>query len=124
MSYLQQNEDKELGWIKNILPNQTNQNDTRKELDSNQRMIFVTTYNLFSGFAKTHGPLRGWKNYFYKAWGINKRTANRIIDAYYDNGFSPDRKTRKDKGMTLINSEKKKKINIHSFICLQKGTDI
>ena len=92
-----------------ILPQHTDQNETKKELDSNQRMIFVTTYNLFSGFAKTHGPLRGWQNYFYKAWGINKRTANRIIDAYYENGFSPDRKTRKDKGMTLINSEKKRK---------------
>ena len=72
-------------------------------------MIFVTTHNLFSGFAKTHSPLKGWQNHFYKAWGVSKWTANRIVDAYYDNGFVPDRKTRKDKGMTLINSEKKRK---------------
>ena len=104
MSYLQQNDDKEHGWIKKILPNQTNGNDTRKKLDSNQRMIFVTTYNLFSGFAKTHGPLKGWQLLFYKAWGVSKWTANRIVNAYYENGFVPDRKIRKDKGMTLINS--------------------
>ena len=88
---------------KKKLPNQTNGNDTRKELDSNQRMIFVTTYNLFSGFAKTHGPLKGWKNHFYKAWGVSKWTVNRIVDAYYENDFVPDRKTRNDKSMTLVN---------------------
>ena len=75
-----------------ILPNTNIDNDKRKDMDDNKIMIFVTTYNLFSGFAKTHGPLKGWKTYFYKAWGVSKWTANRIVDAYYDNGFISNRK--------------------------------
>ena len=109
MTYLIQNNSKESGWIIKNLPNKNSDSDTGKDLDSTQRMIFITTYNLFSGFPKTHGPLKGWQNYFYKAWGVSKWTANRIIGAYYDNGFVPNRKTRKDKGMTLINSEQKRK---------------
>ena len=40
---------------------------------------------------------------------MSKTTANYIIDSYYDNGFNPNRKTIKDKGLTLVNSEKKRK---------------
>ena len=69
-------------------------------------MIFVTSYNLFSGFSKTHGPLKGWQNMFYNAWGVSKWTANRIVNSYYENGFVADRKITNDKGMTLINYRK------------------
>ena len=72
-------------------------------------MIFVTTYNLFLGFSKTHGPLKGWQHSFYNAWGVSKWTANRIVNSYYENGFVADRKIRNDKGMTLVNSNKKRK---------------
>ena len=71
-------------------------------------MIFVTTNNLFSGFAKTHGPLKGWQYHFYNAWGITKWTANQIIDTYYYNGFVSEKKISKDKVMTLINSGNKR----------------
>ena len=114
-AYLKRNDDKEYGWIRKLLPKQNDEDDKRKKLSGNQRMIFITTYNLFSGFSKTHGPLKGWQNYFYNAWGVSKWTANRIVDAYYDNGFIPDRKTRNDKGMTLINSEKKRKATYTPF---------
>ena len=59
MTYLMQNNSKESGWIIKILPNRSSDSDNGKDLDSSQRMIFVTTYNLFSGFLKTHGPLKG-----------------------------------------------------------------
>ena len=94
------------------MPKHNDEDDKQTELCSNQRMIFITTYNLFSGFSKTHGMLKGWQNYFYNAWGVSKWTANRIVNAYYDNGFIAERKTRNDKGMTLINSEKKERLLI------------
>ena len=90
-------------------------------MNSEQRMIFITTYNLFSGFAKSHGPLKGWQNYFYKSWGVSKQTANRVVDSYYENGFIPDRKTRKDKGFTLINSEKKESLHFHHCLFIREN---
>ena len=72
-------------------------------------MLFVSTYNLFSGFPKTNGELSGWQTMFYKAWGVHKATANRIVNSYYENGFVIERKSRNDKGLTLINSERKRK---------------
>ena len=61
------------------------------------------------GFAKTYGPLEGWQKLFYNAWGVTKWTTNRIINSYYDNGFVANRKIREDKGLTLVNSAKKRK---------------
>ena len=40
---------------------------------------------------------------------MSKQTANHIVDSYYDNGFNPNRKIRNDKGLTLVNSDKKRK---------------
>ena len=65
-------------------------------LNTKQRMIYISTYNLLSGFPKTHGDLKGWQNLFYKAWGVIKNTSNRIINSYYESGFVPDSK----KGLT------------------------
>ena len=78
-------------------------------------MIIVNTYNLLSGFPKTYGALKSWSTMFYKAWGVRKNTSLRIINSYYNSGFIPDRKTRKDKGQTLINSTKKRKSTYTSF---------
>ena len=109
LNYLQQNDFREEGWIRKFLPCNTNQNEIQKELTNDERIILVTTYNLFSGFAKTYGPLEGWQKLFYNAWGVTKWTTNRIINSYYDNGFVANRKIREDKGLTLINSAKKRK---------------
>ena len=86
-------------------------------------MLFVSTYNLFSGFPKTNGELSGWQTLFYKAWGVPKATVHIIVNSYYDNGFVIERKTRSDKGLTIINSEKKKKISLFSSICLKARTN-
>ena len=113
--YLRANNDKNEGWIRNILPKHTTNNESGKDLNLQQRMIFVNTYNLLSGFPKTYGALKSWSTMFYKAWGVRKNTSLRIINSYYNSGFIPDRKTRKDKGQTLINSTKKRKSTYTSF---------
>ena len=118
LNYLEHNNHREEGWIRKLLPNTDEQNVSHKDLNNREKMIFVTTYNLFAGFPKTHGPLKGWQHLFYAAWGVSKWTANRIVDSYYDNGFNVNRKNRNDKGMTLINSNKKKKIDIHTSVCV------
>ena len=109
MDYLERNNHRDEGWIREFLPAHVNLNSNQAELKNKERMIFVTTYNLFSGFSKTHGPLKGWQNMFYNAWGVSKWTANRIVNSYYENGFVADRKIRNDKGMTLNNLNKKRK---------------
>ena len=55
----------------------------------------------------------------YKAWGVHKVTANRIVNSYYDNGFVIERKTRSDKGLTIINSEKRRK-SVYSPLYIYK----
>ena len=57
LNYMKNNDHKDRGWLRQILPNNNNDNVFKKELDKEERMIFVTTYNLFLGFTKTHGPL-------------------------------------------------------------------
>ena len=51
-NYLTLNNDKDKGWIRNVLPKHTMNNKSGKDLTSKQRMIYITTYNLFdvSGF--------------------------------------------------------------------------
>ena len=78
-------------------------------LNKKVKILFVSTYNLFSCFPKTNGELSGWQNLLYKSWSVHKATANRIVNSYYDNGFVIERKTRSDKGLTIINSEKRRK---------------
>ena len=70
--YLRANNDKDEGWIRNILPKHTRNNESEKDLNFKQRMIFVNTYNLLSGFPKTYGALKSWPKMFYKAWGVRK----------------------------------------------------
>ena len=82
LDYLKANDHKEKGWIRKVLPLKSNNTTASKDMNSEQRMIFITTYNLFSGFAKSHGPLKGWQNYFYKSWGVSKQTANRVVYSY------------------------------------------
>ena len=86
------NDHKEKGWIRNALPKETLNEDVEKCLNTKQRMIYISTYNLLSSFPKTHGDMKGWQNLFYKAWGVTKNTLNRIINSYYESGFVPDRK--------------------------------
>ena len=56
LNYLNINDHKDKGWLRQVLPNNKNGNVVKKELDKKERIIFITTYNLFSGFAKIHGP--------------------------------------------------------------------
>ena len=86
------NDHKEKGWIRTALPKDTFNEDMGNCLNTKQRMIYISTYNLLSGFPKTHGDMKGWQNLFYKAWGITKNTSNRIIKSYYESGFVLDRK--------------------------------
>lgn len=113
LNYLEHNNHREEGWIRKLLPNTDKQNVSHKDLNNREKMIFVTTYNLFAGFPKTHGPLKGWQQLFFDAWGVSKWTANRIVDSYYDNGFNVNRKTRNDKGMTLLRMHELTKIDRH-----------
>ena len=105
--YLQENEEKGKGWIRHRLPSDIEY--TAKCLNSDMRAIYVNQYNLLSGFPKSTGSLKNWQTFFYHAWGISKRSSNRIINQYYERCFHPERKERSDKGHTLINSSKKRK---------------
>ena len=64
LNYLNNNDHKDNGWLRQVLTDNKNGNVVKKELDKEERMIFITNYNLFSGFAKTHGPLKGWQHAF------------------------------------------------------------
>ena len=105
--YLEEGFHLDKGWIKSRLPSDMTEN--KRFLTSKQRSIFVVTYNLLSGIPNRSGDMKKWNIYFNHAWNVNKQTTLRIIDSYYDSGFSPDRKIRKDKGHTLSNSSKKRK---------------
>ena len=56
--------------------------------------------------------------YFKHAWNVERRRTVAIINGYYEHGFTSNRITRKDKGHTLINSEKKT-FRIHTFLCVE-----
>ena len=107
VKYLDDNKSLEKGWIRNRLPSDIEY--TNKCLNSDMRAIYVNQYNLLSGFPKCSGLLKDWQNLFYHAWGITKRSSNRIMNSYYERCFHPERKERSDKGHTLINSNKKRK---------------
>ena len=105
--YLQTNEQNDKGWIRYCLPKDIEYTD--KMLNADMRAVYVNQFNLLSGFPKTTGELKNWYNYFYHAWGITKRSSNRIMSSYYERCFHPERKIRSDVNHTLINSSKKRK---------------
>ena len=117
--YLKTNQDKSKGWIRKVLPEDIR--TEKQRLSNKERMILITMYNLFCGFSKSHGKFKGWQKMLNNAWGVTKITMVSVIKNYYDSGFHEEKKVRKDKGQTLINSEKK--VNVYIIVCLQKGTD-
>lgn len=47
LNYLEQNNHRDEGWIRNFLPKQGNNDSDHSGLNSKEKMIFITTYNLF-----------------------------------------------------------------------------
>ena len=104
--YLNTNKEMNKDWIRKVLTNDIKSNSN--QLTAKERMVFINTYNLFCGFPKGYGSLKGWQNLFYHAWGVTKTATNNIVNNYYNSGFHAERKERSDKGLTLVNSEKKR----------------
>ena len=104
--YLDKYKEKSKGWIRKVLPEDFRTD--KQSLTNKERMILITMYNLFSGFSKSHGKFKGWQKLLCNAWGVSKISMIAIVYNYYDSGFHEEKKERKDKGQTLINSEKRK----------------
>ena len=75
----------------------------KKQLGSNEVAVMCNIYSTLTGIST------GWNADFAHAWGISTRSIRNLFDRFVERDFNGERKERSDKGLTIFNSEQKRK---------------
>ena len=112
-------ESKEKGWIRSII-NEGEDEEDRVQLNQKEGTVLTVILSIFSGFLSKGGVLNGYKGYVDHAFGIGRCTGKNIVDRFFSNHFSVERKVRSDKGESVFNSERKRKNTFTAYKAFKK----
>ena len=101
VSLLQSKRKETQGWLRAVLPKKNR--TEKKQLGSNEVAVMCNIYSTLTGIST------GWNADFAHAWGISTRSIRNVFDRFVERDFNGERKERSDKGLTIFNSEQKRK---------------
>ena len=116
-------EGKEKGWLCKI----TNDNDNNvnaikpgSELTEKQKNIFNLMISLMSGYDSNCGLAKGHSGKICHAFAVHLNSRLNLYKKYIENNFSNKRVERKDKGVSVFTSEKKRKQTYTAYNTFKK----
>ena len=80
-----------------------------KQLTSTGKGLLLNIYNMFLGLPNK-GTTFGRMSVLGKAVGVTETRLRQLFEECLERDFSTERETRSDKGQTVFNSDKKRKL--------------
>ena len=127
--YLQDGMSLPRGWIRSIIEtksddanddNTDNDNTNKTHLSQHQNMILTTISCLFSGYSKNKGITKDHHKMTQHAFGVKNSTHAKIVKRFVSTEGTMARKTRSDKGLTVFNSDTKRRAVFTAFNTFKK----
>ena len=102
---LKNNSTKPKGWIRKVISPNAKDNSL---MDEKQTLVLVFIQSLFFGFTPKNGTAVKFTSYITHAFGIHRTTITRVFKKFISSGFQCSRESRKDIGLNVFNSHKKR----------------
>ena len=117
-SFLMDGVSKAKGWVREFI--QDKDVDQKTFLTDKESHLLAIVGLLFSGYSPRNGSLKGFNSSLCHAFGVTKPTLRNVVQKFIHTDYSMCRSSRKDKGNTIFNCEKKRMAQFTAYNSFKK----